>query len=59
MCYKITKATVGSSDGESNFIIVAEVLKGDTLALYKFITCLNYLLQTLLDLIKENRFECK
>ena len=36
------------------FDIVAGVLWGDILAPYMFIICLNYILQTSIDLIKEN-----
>ena len=39
------------------FDIVAGVLQGDTLALYLFIICLDYVLRTLIDKIKENGFE--
>ena len=39
------------------FDIVAGVLLGDTLALYQFIICLNYVVRTSLDLMKENGFK--
>ena len=38
------------------FGIVAGLRRGNTLASYLFIICLNYVLQTSVDLIKENRF---
>ena len=39
------------------FDIVAGVLQGDTLAPYLFIICLDYVLRTSIDKIKENGFE--
>ena len=39
------------------FNIVAGVLKGDTLAPYLFIICLDYVLRTSIDKIKENGVE--
>ena len=39
------------------FDIVAEVLQGDTLAPYLFIICLDYVLRTSIDKIRENGFE--
>ena len=38
------------------FDIIAGVLQGDTLAPYLFIICLNYVLRTSIDKIKENSF---
>ena len=47
-----------SVDGDTdNFNIVAGVLQGDTLALYLFIICLDYVLRTSIDKIKENGFK--
>ena len=37
--------------------IVAGVLQGDTLAPYLFIICLDYVLRTSIDKIRENAFE--
>ena len=55
--YKSTKVKVNSPDGDTDFFdIVAGVLQGDTLALYLFIICLDYVLRTLADLMKENGF---
>ena len=39
------------------FDIVAGVLQGDTLAPYLFIICLDYVLRTLIDKIRENGFK--
>ena len=39
------------------FDIVAGVLQGDTLALYLFIICQNYVLRTSIDKMKENGFK--
>ena len=48
---------VHSPDGDTEYFdIVAGVLQGDTLAQY---LCLNYLLRTSIDKIKENSFEQK
>ena len=41
------------------FDIVAGVLQGDTLAPYIFIICLDYVLRTSIDKIRENGFELK
>ena len=47
-----------SPDGDTDYFdIVARVLQGDTLAPYLFIICLDYVLRTLIDKIKENGFE--
>ena len=54
------KAMVYSLEGDTDFFdIVARVLQRDTLALYMFIFCLDYVLQTFIDLIKENGFTLK
>ena len=51
---------VCSLDGDADFSdIVAGVLQGDTLTPYFFIICLDYVLQTLIDLMKENDFKLK
>ena len=45
-------------DGDTEYFdIVAGVLQGDTLAPYLFIICLDYVLRTSIDKIKENGFE--
>ena len=44
--------------GETEYFdIVAGVLQGDTLAPYLFIICLDYVLRTSIDKIRENGFE--
>ena len=46
---------VCSPDGDTDFFdIVAGVLQGDT---YLFIVCLDYVLRTSIDLMKENGFK--
>ena len=56
--YRNTKMKVCSPDGDiENFDIVAGVLQGDTLAPYLFIICLDYVLRTVIDKIRENVFE--
>ena len=56
--YRNTKVKVRSPDGDSDYFdIVAGVLQGDTLAPYLFIICLDYVLRTSIDKIKENGFE--
>ena len=55
MLYKNTKVKVHSPDGDTDFFdIMAGVLQGNTLTPYLFIICLDYVLQTLIDLMKEN-----
>ena len=56
--YRNTKVKVRSPDGDTEYIdIVVGVLQGDTLAPYLFIICLDYVLRTSIDKIKENGFE--
>ena len=56
--YGNTKVKVHSSEGDTEYFdIVAGVLRGDTLALYLFIICLDYMLRTSIDKIRENGFE--
>ena len=53
-----TKVKVRSPDGDTEYFdIVAGVLQGDTLAPCLFIICLDYVLRTSIDKIKENGFE--
>ena len=60
MLYQITKAMVPSPDSNTDFFdIVAGVLQGDILVSYMFITCIDYVLQMLIDLVKENSFTLK
>ena len=57
MQYKNMKVNVCSLDGDIDFFeIIVGVLQGDTLPPYLFIIYLDYVLQTLIDLIKENGF---
>ena len=56
--YRNTKVKVHSPDGDTEYFnIVAGVLLGDMLAPYFFIICLDYVLRTLIDKIRENGFE--
>ena len=58
MLYKDMKVKVRSPDGDTNYFdIVAGVLKRDTLAPYLFIICIDYVLQTSVNLMKENGFK--
>ena len=55
MLYKNKKVNVRSPGGDTDFFdIVAGVLQGDILASYLFIICLDYVLRTSIDLMKEN-----
>ena len=56
--YRNTKVKVRSQDGDTEYFdIVARVLQGNTLAPYLFIICLDYVLRTSIDKIKEICFE--
>ena len=58
MLYENSKVKVRSPDGDTDYFnIVAGVLQRDTLALYLFIICLDYVLRTSIDLMKENGFK--
>ena len=58
MLYKNTKAEVCSLDGDTDYFdIVAGVLQKDTLAPYLLIICLDNVLSTSIDLMKENGFK--
>ena len=53
--YKNTKVKVHSPDGDTEYFnIIAGVLQGDTLAPYLFIICLDYVLRTPINKIREN-----
>ena len=55
-----SKVKVYSLGGDIDFFdIAADVLQRDTLSLYLFIICLDYVLQTSIDLVKENGFTLK
>ena len=56
--YRNTKVKVRSPDEDTKYFdIVAGVLQGDTLAPYPFIICLDYVLRTSIDKIRENGLE--
>ena len=56
--YRNTKVKVRSPEGDTEYFnIVAGVLQGDTLASCLFIICLDYVLRTSIDKIKENGFK--
>ena len=58
MLYKNMKIKVRLPDGDSDYFdIVTGVLQEDTLATYLFIICLNYVLRTSIDLMKDNAFK--
>ncbi len=58
MLYKNTKVKVRSPDGGTDYFdIVADVLQGDTLAPYLFIICLDNVLKTFIDKMKDNCFK--
>ena len=60
MFYIKTKAIICSPYENTDFFdIVAGVFQGFKSASYLFILCLDYILQTCLDLIKENGFTLK
>ena len=53
-----TKVKVRSSDGDTDYFdIVAGVPQGKTLAPYLFIICLDYVLRTSIDMMKDNGFK--
>ena len=57
MLYKNTKVKVHFPNRDTDYFnIVARLLQGDTLAPYLFIICLDYVLRTSIDLMKENGF---
>ena len=56
--YRNTKVKVRSLDGDTDYFDIATgVLQGDKLAPYLFIICLDYMLRTSIDKIRENSFE--
>ena len=58
MLYKNTEIKVWSPDGKIDYFdIVAGVLQGDTLAPYLLIICLDFILRTSIDKIKDNGFK--
>ena len=58
MLYRNTKVKVLFLDRDTDYFdIVAGVLQRDTLAPYLFIICLDYVLRTSIDKMKENGFK--
>ena len=58
MLFKHTKVKVRSPDGDTDYFdIVTGVLQRDTLAPYLFIICLDYVLKTSINFMKENGFK--
>ena len=58
MLYRNTKVKVHSPDGDTDYFdIVAGVLQGHSLSPYLFIICLDYVLRTSHDKMKENGFK--
>ena len=58
MLYRNTKVKVPSSDGGTDYFhIVTGMLQGDTLAPCLFIICLDYVLRTSIDKMKDNSFK--
>ena len=55
--YKLQSLLHSPDRDTEYFDIVAGVLQGDTLAPYRFIICLDYVLRTSIDKIRENGFE--
>ena len=55
MLNRNVKVKVRPPDGDTDYFdIIAGILQGDTLAPYRFIICLDYVLRTFIDKIKEN-----
>ena len=58
MLYKNTRVKARSPDGDTDYFdIVTGVLQRDKVASYLFIICLEYVLRTSIDLMKENSFK--
>ena len=55
--YRNTKVKVRSPDGDTEYFDIVAGVQGDTLAPYLFIICLDYVLRTSIDKIRENGFE--
>ena len=60
MLYRNAKVKVCSSDGDTDYFgIIAGVLQEDTVSPYLFMICLDYVLRTSMDKIKENGYELR
>ena len=60
MLYKNTEVKVCSRDGDTDYLdIVAGGLQGDIITSYLFIICLDHLVRTPINLMKENGFKGK
>ena len=59
MFYRNMKVKVRSSDVDTDIFDFVTVLQGNTFAPYLLIICLDYFLQTPIDLNKENAFMLK
>ena len=58
MLYRNTKVKIHSPDGDTDYFdIVAGVLQGDILAPYLFIICLDHVLRSSIDKMKDNGFK--
>ena len=58
MLYKNSKVKFHSPDRDTDYFdIVVDMLQGDTLAPYLLIICLDYVLRTSIDIIKDNSFK--
>ena len=55
--YRNTKVKVRSPEGDIDYFDIVSGVQGDTLAPFLFIICLNYVLRTSIDKIKENGFK--
>ena len=58
MLYKNTKVKVRSADEDTDYLgIVTGSVQEDTIVPYLFIICLDYMLRTSIELMKENGFK--
>ena len=58
MLHRNTKVKVHSPNGDTDYFdIVVGVLQGDTLAPFLFIICLDYMIRTSIDKMKDNSFK--
>ena len=58
LLYRNSKVKVCSLDGDTDYFdIVAGILQGDILTSYPFIICLDYVLRTSINKLKENSFK--